>query len=134
MESKNISLPTKCKKCNKEFKVSNDNTIHKKEFNVESKSIYLTYYVCPNCGEKYFVQIDDDVSLAKLKIVSKLFVKLSVKKHEGKSISKKQSANFKKIRKDLSDYRNKLVKEYEGKAAIDKESSDCFILHFVTNE
>lgn len=133
------SLPVmaECEACKHRFQLSSDegDTVksyvnHKKEFNVNGKSIFLTYYDCPSCGRRHYVQIDDTISLDKLKEVQMMFIKLSVMKNKGKKISKKQSDKFKKARQNLSDYRMKLIKEYTGKLIRNNETESDFELRF----
>lgn len=123
-----------CENCKLRFSVTEDQTanslIHKKEYKLNGQSIFLTYYDCPKCGRRHYVQIDDAVSLNKLKEVSKQFVKLAIAKKKDKEIPQKQSAKFKKARQNLSDYRMKLMKEYTGKLLHDNETDSDFILRF----
>lgn len=121
-----FKLVFECEECKGKISVSRaeapNSLTHKKEFNVNGKSIFLTYYDCPSCGRRHYVQIDDKTSLGELKKVTKMFVELSVKKREGKNISEKQLAKFKKARQHLSDYRTNLMKEYTGKLIRNNET------------
>ena len=114
-----FKLVFECEECKGKISVSQNEApnslTHKKEFNVNGKSIFLTYYDCPSCGRRHFVQIDDKHSLGELEKIKKMFVELSIKKRKGKNISEKQSVKFKKARQHLSDYRMNLMKEYTGK-------------------
>lgn len=127
-------LLVECEGCKTKFRVSAGEAAnavtHKKEFNVNGRSIFLTYYDCPSCGRRHYVQIDDAVSLNKLKEVSRQFAKLSVLKKKGKDIPQKQSAKFKKARQHLSDYRMNLMKKYTGKLVHDNETDSDFELRF----
>lgn len=134
-----FKLMFECEDCKQKFSIIKDqkisslthkSLIHKKEYKLNGQSIFLTYYDCPKCGRRHYVQIDDAVSLNKLKEVSKQFVKLAAAKKEGKEISQKQSAKFKKARQNLSDYRMKLMKEYTGKLLHDNETDSDFVLRF----
>ena len=69
-------------------------------------------------------------SIQKMKEVQKMFSKLSIMKLDGKEISKKQSAEFKKARQHLSDYRMNLMKEYTGKLIRNNETESDFELRF----
>lgn len=119
-----------CEDCENKFEISSDRVNHKKEFNVNGKSIFLTYYDCPSCGRRHFVQIDDAMSLSKLREAKSMFIRLSIAREKGKDIPQKQSAKFKKARKNLSEYRFKLMKEYSNKLIHDSESNSDFILRF----
>lgn len=126
------SLLVECEGCKHKFQISETtNKInHKKEFSVNGKSIFLTYYDCPSCGRRHFVQIDDAVSLSKLNETQKMFIKLSVAKKNDKEISQKQSTKFKKARQHLSEYRIELMKQYTGKLIHDNDTDSDFVLRF----
>ena len=129
-----FKLMFECEGCKQKFPVTQDQApnslTHKKEFNVNGQSIFLTYYDCPKCGRRHYVQIDDAASLNKLKEVSRQFIKLAVLKKKDKEIPQKQSAKFKKARQNLSDYRINLMKEYTGKLLHDNETDSDFVLRF----
>lgn len=129
-----FKLMFECEDCKQKFPVSQDQApnslTHKKEFISNGQSIFLTYYDCPHCGKRHFVQIDDKASLQELVRVTNEFKSLMVKRQKGKTISKKQSDKFKKSRQHLSDYRMNLMKEFTGKTAIDKETGIEYDLRF----
>lgn len=118
----------KCKKCN-ELLVLND-VLTNKNFMKDGKSICLTYYDCPKCGERYFVQIDDETSLSMLDSIKKTFIKLAYRKKCGKKVSKKENTKFAEARADLGKYRTNLMKIYTGKTVYDEESSKEYVLRF----
>lgn len=132
--NKGMSLLVECEDCKHKFEITFGEAVnhvtHKKEFNVNGKSIYLTYYDCPSCGRRHYVQIDDAASLSRLNEVKRMFVKLSVAKNKGKEIPQKQLAKFKKARQHLSDYRMNLMKEYTGKSIHNDETDSDFVLRF----
>lgn len=134
IDKETMSLLVECEDCKEKFRITSGNAVnavtHKKEFNVNGQSIFLTYYDCPKCGRRHYAQIDDAASLNKLKEVSRQFVKLAAAKKRGKDIPQKQSAKFKKARQYLSDYRMKLMKEYTGKLVHDNETDSDFELRF----
>lgn len=129
-----MSLLVECEDCKHKFQISSGDSAgqvtHKKEFNVNGKSIFLTYYDCPSCGRRHYAQIDDATSLNKLKEVKNMFIKLSIVKKRGKEIPQKQLAKFKKARQHLSDYRMNLMKEYTGKSIHNDETDSNFVLRF----
>lgn len=134
IDRETMSLLVECEDCKEKFRITSDNAVnavtHKKEFSVNGQSIFLTYYDCPKCDRRHYVQIDDKRSLDMLKEVSRQFVRLSVKKKQDKEIPQKQSAKFKKARQNLSDYRMNLMKEYTGKLLHDNETDSDFVLRF----
>ena len=134
IDRETMSLLVECEDCKEKFRITTGNAAnavtHKKEFNINGRSIFLTYYDCPKCGRRHYVQIDDKRSLDMLKEVIRQFVRLSVKKKQDKEIPQKQSAKFKKARQNLSDYRMNLMKEYTGKLLHDNETDSDFELRF----
>lgn len=129
-----FNLMFECEECKKKFPVSSDQApnslTHKKEFISNGQSIFLTYYDCPHCGKRHFVQIDDKNSMQELVRVTNEFKSLMAKRQKGKTISQKQSDKFKKSRQHLSDYRMNLMKEFTGKTAVDKETGIEYVLRF----
>ena len=116
---KGMPLLAECQYCKQKFELS-DKVNYKVEFDIGGKSIFLTYYDCPSCGRRHFVQIDDEKSLQDLEIIRREFIKLSIMKKKGKEIPRKQSERFKKSRKNLSEYRMNLMKCFTGKIIVDE--------------
>ena len=123
-----FKLMFECEDCKQKFPVTQDQAsnslTHKKEYKSNGQSIFLTYYDCPYCGKRHFVQIDDTSSMQELVRVTNEFKSLMVKRQKGKTISKKQSDKFKKSRQHLSDYRMNLMKEFTGKIAVDETGAE----------
>ena len=115
-----------CEECKNNFPISTEQApnslTHKKEFKINGQSIFLTYYDCPECSKRHFVQIDDEKSLQMLMKNKNEFIKLSVMRNKGKRISKKQSENFKKSRQNLAEYRMNLMKQFTGNVICDDET------------
>lgn len=129
-----FKLMFECEDCKQKFPVTQDQAsnslTHKKEYKSNGQSIFLTYYDCPYCGKRRFVQIDDTSSMQELVRVTNEFKSLAIKRQKDKTISKKQSDNFKKSRQHLSDYRMNLMKQYTGKLIHDNETDSDFVLRF----
>lgn len=129
-----MSLLVECEDCHEKFRIAaGDEAVpvtHKKEFVVKGRSIFVTYYDCPKCGRRHFVQIDDNRSLQMLKENERMFVKLSVKRRNDKEIPQKQSDKYKKQRRHLAEYRTNLMKEYTGVMVHDDETDASFELRF----
>lgn len=129
-------LLVECEDCKHRFEIGESDKVkaakvtHKRKFIVKGKSIFLTYYDCPSCGRRHFVQIDDEVSIQKSNKVKSMFIKLSVAKKKEEKIPEKQLVKFKKTRQDLSDYRIKLMKDYTDKSIHDDETDSDFVLRF----
>lgn len=132
--SDGISIFAECEQCGNKFRISSDShgiyINHKKEYNLKGRPIYLTFYDCPGCGKRHFVQIDDDRTLNVLKTNNKRFVKMAANKLNGKSIPKMQSDKYKRQTDYLRKLRNGLMKEYTGTIFHDEESGKDFELRF----
>ena len=130
VSNENAKMMVECEDCKEKFTIDKDNVTFKKEFKLNEQSIFITYYDCPRCGRRHYVQIDDSVSLEKLEEVQRQFVSLSVLRRRGKKVSKKRSDKFKESRMSLNEYRNALMKEYAGKLLHDDETDKDFKLRF----
>ena len=132
--SEKLQISVQCEDCKREFMIGPEqgpNSItNKKEVEIKGQSIFLTYYDCPSCGRRHYVQIDDSISLVKLNEAKQQFVSLAVAKKKGKEISKKQLAKFKKTRKDLSAYRIKLMKQFTNEDIFNEAKGECEKLRF----
>lgn len=84
----------------------------------DGRSIFITYYDCPKCFRRHYVQVDDVYSNQMKKEVSAMFRRLSKKRMNFKDIPKNQNEKFKKLNKRLEDYRFKLKKELNGQRLI----------------
>lgn len=129
-EKESLSMLTICESCGNKFSVDNRSVTFKREFNVNGVSIFLTYYDCPECGRRHFVQIDDRRSLSMLKNNEKQFVRLAVARSKGKHIQQKQSDKFRKNKEHLANYRMELMKQYTGSFLHDEETDTEFELRF----
>lgn len=78
----------------------------------DGRSIFITYYDCPKCDRRHYVQIDDVHSNQMKREVTAMFRKLSKKRMDFKDIPKSQNEKFKKLNKKLEDYRFELKKKY----------------------
>lgn len=118
----------KCKRCDEPL-VLND-ILTNKNFVKDGKSICLTYFDCPKCGERCFVQIDDETSLAMLDAVKKTFIKLAYRKKMGKKVSKRENSRFAEARASLGIYRTNLMKSFTGKTIHDEDAGKEYTLRF----
>lgn len=133
-EKSGMSLLVECEGCKNRFQIGAAGAAvqvtHKKKYEANGRSIFLTYYDCPKCGRRHFVQIDDNRTLELLKGEQRMFVKLAAKRTKDKSIPKSQSDKYKKQTKHLRDCRMKLMKEFTGVMLHDDETDTSFELRF----
>lgn len=125
-----VSVFAVCQGCGNKFTVNRDTAIFKKEFMVNGQSIFLTYYDCPECGRRHYVQIDNARSLEMLKDATRQMTRLMVLRRKGKTVPQKQSVKFKKTREHLAQIRMELMKQYTGKLVHDSETDTNFRLEF----
>lgn len=95
----------------------------------DGRSIFITYYDCPKCDRRHYVQVDDVRSNQMNKETSIMFKRLSKKRLNFKDIPKKQNEKFKKLNKSLEDYRFNLKKELNDKIILDENGKDVEV-HF----
>ena len=133
MENNKMQLMVECEECKEKFAVNSgqgpNSLENKKKYEIEGQSIFLTYYDCPSCGRRHFVQIDDEASLRILREVTSQFTKLAAKRKQGNEIPKRHTEKFNKSRKHLSNYRLGLMKKYTGKVIFDEVGSK-YVLRF----
>lgn len=127
-----FAVLVECQNCNEKFKVSSgcENAQYKKEFKVGRQPIYLTYYDCPKCGKRHFVQIDSNYTLFVLKGVTKQFAKLSEMYKQEKAVPQKQLDKFKETRQHLAESRMNLMRKYTGVSVHDEATDSDFVLEF----
>lgn len=121
-----------CEDCGAKFQVGADGAEMKYGVPFKTKggrSIFVTYYDCPKCDRRHYVQVDDAHSNQMKKEVSTLFVKLSKKRLDFREIPKKQNEKFKKLNKKLDNYRFRLKKELNGESLVAKDGSSVEV-HF----
>lgn len=125
------SLLVECEKCKNKFEINvNNGTMKLKEkFEADNGPIFLSYYVCLDCGKYHYVQIDDKNTLHKFNELQKQFIKLAATKRKGKVPPQSQVKKFKKSHADLVSTRRELMEEYEGCTLLDKSNKE-FTLRF----
>lgn len=122
----------KCEDCESTFYIGNEGV--KVEYGLpfktkEGRSIFITYYDCPKCGRRHYVQVDDVRSVEMKKEVSMRFKRLSKKRLDFKDIPKSQNERFKKLNRKLEDYRFELKKKFNNQVLIDNEGLEVEV-HF----
>lgn len=122
-----------CEECGTKFHLNNTDGV-KLKYGVpyktrDGRSIFVTYYDCPKCDRRHYVQIDDTRSNQMKKETSTMFRRLSKKCLNFKDIPKSQNEKFKKLNSRLEDYRFELKKEFDGKVIIANDGSEIEV-HF----
>lgn len=118
-----MDVKFKCKKCEKDILINNENTEYEKEFlDKDKQSIFITYFDCPFCYERHYVQIDNGKTIAIKRENIKVFKRLSKLRSYNKQIPKQQSEKFNKLRYTLEYERDKLKEQYESEIVTDTET------------
>ena len=127
----NNSLLVECEKCKNKFEINaNNGTMKLKEkFETDNGPIFLSYYVCLDCGKYHYVQIDNKNTLHQFNELQKQFIKLAAAKRKGKVPPQGQAKKFKKSHTSLVSARRELMEEYEGCTLFDKDNKE-FTLRF----
>lgn len=110
-------LVIKCSKCGFANNVTQDSVLikHKVPVKCGDDTIYLTYFDCERCGNRHYVQIDNDETLEDYKKCYKYMVKLSLSNRKRQPINKKDALKFKNLRAELNKKRLDLMVKYDGK-------------------
>lgn len=119
------NISTECKKCKGSILV-NAETIQKREVECENgKSIIITCFECPHCGERHIVQLDNDETNELLVKLTGKVARMARMKKNHMQMSKKEAAKVTKIRTDLADKRLELIKEFQGMTYKDGDNTYC---------
>ena len=107
----------KCSKCGFANNVTQDSALikHKVPFKCDGDTIYLTYFDCKECGNRHYVQIDNDETLEDYNRCYRYMVKLSLSNRKRHPMNKKDVSKFKNLRAKLNKKRLYLMVKYDGK-------------------
>lgn len=116
-----MQLLTKCVGCDKKFIVSNSDI--KKVVAVDSNAIKettytLTYYICPHCNKRHYVQADNETTEQLLVKVNRDYIQYAVAKKKGKKkngINQRNAYALNKERQKLEEILNGTELTIDGK-------------------
>ncbi len=127
----NMTQAVQCKSCGNKFMISENNVTHEKEFkDKDGQTIYITYFDCPKCQDRHYVQVDNNVTLRLKKQCLDLFAYLAKFKIAKKPVPSQQRNKFNSCRKKLSDKRFELMKQYQDSMVTDTETGAEIHLEF----
>lgn len=132
MLSSEMKMLAECRWCKEKFAIGNDGTVaFKREYKGEDgRSILLTYYDCPKCGKRHFVQIDNDTSLQMLAGVSRIFARIAATKTKGRDVPARWQDKYKRHKSHLDRYRMRLMQEWSGKQVFEVGTGFNCVLEF----
>lgn len=130
MENK-MTQAVQCKSCGNKFMISENNVTHEKAFkDKDGQTIYITYFDCPNCQDRHYVQVDNNITLKIKKECLEMFASLAKIKIAKKKVPIQQRNRFDSSRKKLSDKRFELMKQYEDSMVTDTETGAEIHINF----
>lgn len=121
-----------CESCSNKFYLGNDGVKINYDVpfkTIDGRSIFITYYDCPECGRRHYVQVDNVRTNQIKKEAFIMFRKLSKKRLSDKDIPVQQNEKFKKLNKKLEDYRFNLKKEFNNQMVVSTDGKEVE-LHF----
>lgn len=108
-----VKTLTECIECKTKFQINSSNVV-KKEFEADDGNhLWITYYDCPECGRRHYVQIDNVVTNGVLIDLTKKMGKIAICKKNGLKVSQKLQKDFEKTKQHLAELRNQLMKQYQ---------------------
>lgn len=128
-----MQLITECVKCSGKFLVSNEDIkrVMAKVANEDVKQCYseeykLTYYICPHCGKKHYVQVDSKLTSQLLVRSTRDYVEYAVARKKGKKTNGINQRN----RAKLQNERQKLEEALNSKEfLVDGEVEKVVFIH-----
>ena len=122
MENK-MSQVVVCDNCKEKFIITVDSLVSEKEFkDKDGNRVFLTYFDCPHCKQRYYVQADNQMSIVLKEECLDLFRNLAKLKLAKKKIPNKQQNKFKRIREKLASERLELMKRFNETYVTDTET------------
>ena len=110
----NDKIIVKCKKCESAIDL-HEVGVKKEIFKFEGRqSMWLTYFDCPVCGERYFCQIDNEESNSKLNEVTTIIARIARYKKSGRAIPKKLQSKYNRYSEELRELRKALAEKYNN--------------------
>lgn len=125
-----LDVKMKCSSCEKEVTVGSHNIKKHIMITSDHEHVWMTYFDCPHCSVRNFVQVDNDETNEMVEEESRLMVKALKQKKFGKTLTKKQSEKRKQIERDLAESRKKLMESVKDKVVIDCDTNESYTVSF----
>ena len=131
MANTNMSTTVECNHCKHRFQINGQTIVSERQCRGnDGKLIYITYFDCPKCKERYYVQVDDQESIVQKNKCLVSFRSLAKLKIAKKKISKQQQDKFNKYREALKDMRFELMKQYNKTDVTDTITGEKMFVEF----
>lgn len=135
-----MQIKCRCPECGHVFHVSQDAVADEDRLNrsqlrsewmsVNGKSYRLTWYDCPSCGLRIFVQGDDWRTEKLLNKCVDVVTRMNDKSTHRFDNERKQSGYLNRLRTDLAESRKRVENELTGKRIVDMHSGNAHEIRF----
>lgn len=125
-----VEVKVKCAVCGKEVKVGTHNIQKSMMVTTEDEPLWMTYFDCPHCSCRNFVQVDNQDTNALVEEESRLLISVMKQKRFGKTVHRKQSEQRKQIERDLAESRKELMLYVTGKTVVDCKTRSPYMVLF----
>lgn len=119
-----------CVNCNKGFTISSENVFKHEYKTAKGNTIWLTYYDCPRCGKRHYVQVDSVRTHQLLQVITRQMAYFASCRKKGKPIRKSASADYERNKTHLSEIRMDMMKQLEGSEVLDPTTKVKTIVRF----
>lgn len=127
---KDLNFKIKCKDCQSVVGITKQqitfNVSHKTK---DGQTIFLTYFDCPVCKVRHYVQVDNRQTSELRKSVSMLAARFIAVNRRGKKIPENQKSKFNKQTNKLKVLRCELMKKWEGETVTNTITGEKVELH-----
>lgn len=127
-----ITNLVECIQCKAKFSISSEN-VTKKRYVLNGNQTWITYYDCPECGRRHYVQIDNEQTNSLLSNLTKQIGILARLKKAGKRIPMKKQRKYEATKRNLSALRAQLMKQYQEHDMLSEDGKAEKIVFTVLN-
>lgn len=116
-EINGVQMQTICTCCEQKFSIGKSNVAKEAYTDRHGQTIWGTYYVCPKCGARYYVQVDNAETNGLLVELGGLLKQIAKKKRNNKSAASKHP-KYISITNKLQTIRERLADQYDGELLV----------------
>ena len=118
-----------CEDCGNKFLVT-QSILNQRRYTCDGELLSIISFDCPLCEREHLVQVDTDYSKKLLDNCKNDMIIVSKQRQDGGTPKKKDVKRFEKARKKLTKERNRLMKMYQGKLAVNVDTKQPKLLMF----
>lgn len=128
-----VSRIAECIECKQKFSIGSDNVFKKKYKTTKGNQLWITFYDCPECGRRHYVQIDNEQTNSLLSNLIKQIGIIARLKKAGKRIPMKKQRKYEITKRNLSVLRAQLMKQYQERDMLSEDGKVEKIVFTVLN-